>query len=115
MSTLKNTLIQITQEGMGNGDNELGLLLLKNYLSLLSEENERPRVIAFYNAGVKLLANGSPLVRQFKDLENAGIRLVACKTCLKHYNLLDQIEVGIQGTMIDIMELQKVANKVVNL
>ncbi len=112
---MKNTFIQITQNGMGTGDTELGLLLVKNYLTLLAEETELPQVIAFYNGGVKLICNGSPVIEQFKTLEERGVKLIACKTCLKYFDLLDKVEAGIAGTMIDIMELQKIADKVINL
>ncbi|WP_163715493.1 DsrE family protein [Mangrovibacterium lignilyticum] len=115
MNTLKNTLIQITSKGMGQGDEELGLLLLKNYFTLLAEESKLPRVLAFYNGGVHLICSGSPVIEQLKVLEEAGVRLLACKTCLKHFDLLDKREVGIEGTMIDILELQKVADMVINL
>jgi intracellular sulfur oxidation DsrE/DsrF family protein len=115
MQSLKNTLIQVTQKGMGAGDAELALVLIKNYLTLLAGEKELPRVIAFYNQGVELLAGGSPVIAELRELEGKGVRLLACKTCLKHLGLLDKIEVGIAGTMMDIIELQKVADKVINL
>lgn len=115
MPSFKNTLIQITQKGMGSGDGELGLILVKNYLNLLSEEEELPRVITFYNQGVELICSGSPVIEQMKVLEAKGVQLLACKTCLKHFNLLDKIEVGIGGTMMDIIELQKAAEKVINI
>ncbi|RKD92299.1 DsrE family protein [Mangrovibacterium diazotrophicum] len=115
MENFRNTLIQITQKGMGQGDDELGLVLLKNYLTLLAEESEMPRVIAFYNGGVQLICSGSPVIEQLKVLEKKGVRLLACKTCLKYYDLLEKRETGIEGTMMDIIELQKVAEKVINL
>ncbi len=115
MKNFKNTLIQIAQNGMGSGDTTLGLLLVKNYLTLLSEETELPKVITFYNAGVKLICNGSPVVEQLKNLEQKGVKLIACKTCLNHFQLLDKMETGIAGTMVDIMHLQKVADKVISL
>jgi len=115
MPSLKNTLIQITQKGMGSGDAALGLILVKNYLNLLAEEEELPRVITFYNQGVELICSGSPVIEQLRALELKGVRLLACKTCLKHFNLLDQMETGIAGTMMDIIELQKAADKVINL
>jgi len=115
MNNFKNTLIQITQNGMGSGDDELGLLLAKNYLTLLNEEKEPPKVIAFYNGGVKLICEGSPAIEPLKNLEQKGIKLLACKTCLKHFGLIDKMETGIAGTMMDIIELQKIADKVVNL
>ncbi|MGQ8335699.1 DsrE family protein [Sunxiuqinia sp. A32] len=115
MSTLKNTLLQITQNGMGSGDEQLAQLLIKNYFTLLSEEKELPKVIAFYNGGVNLICSGSPAIEILLILEQKGVKLMACKTCLKHFDLLDKMEVGIAGTMMDIIELQKVADKVVNL
>jgi len=115
MQSLKNTLIQITQKGMGAGDEELALVLVKNYLKLVAEEEELPRVIAFYNQGVELITEGSPVIAELKTLQDKGVRLLACKTCLNYFALLDKVEVGIPGTMMDIIELQKVAEKVINL
>ncbi len=112
---MNNTLIQITQYGMGNGDEQLGLQLVTNYLKLIKEENNLPRFITFYNAGVKLICSGSPVIESLKQLEKSGVKLIACKTCLNHFNLIDKVEIGIPGTMIDIIELQKMAEKVINL
>jgi [protein-PII] uridylyltransferase len=39
-------------------------------------------------------------------LENKGVRLIACMTCLNFYNLKDKIKVGIVGGMGDILEAQ---------
>lgn len=115
MKTFKNTLIQITQNGMGNGDEKLGLQLVTNYLKLLNEENELPKFIAVYNSGVKLTCSGSPVIETIQTLEKRGLKFIVCKTCLNHFNLMDKMEVGIAGTMIDIIELQKAADRVVTL
>ncbi len=112
---MKNTLIQITQNGMGTGSEELGLKLITNYFSLLNEEDNMPKFITFYNSGVKLLCKNSPALDVLKTLEQKGIQLIACKTCLNHFELMDMLKVGTMGTMIDIIGLQKVADKVVNL
>lgn len=115
MNSFKNALIQITHNGMGSGNDQLGQLLVKNYLALLCEETEVPKVITFYNEGVKLICSGSVALEPLKQLAEKGVKLVACKTCLTHYQLLEKVEVGIAGTMVDIMHFQKVAEKVVNL
>lgn len=112
---MENTLLQITNNGMGAGDEELGLLLINNYLKLINEENKLPRFITFYNSGVKLCSTGSPCIDILKVIEERGVKLIACKTCLNHYNILDTMQVGIAGTMMDIVELQKLADKVINL
>ncbi len=115
MKNFKHTLLQITQNGMGTGDDELGIQLVTNYLTLINEESELPKVVTFYNGGVKLICTGSPAVEILKKIEDKGVKLLACKTCLKHYGLLDRMEVGIAGTMIDIIELQKISDRVINL
>lgn len=115
MHSFKNTLIQITQKGMGSGNEELGEMLLKNYLGLLCEEKELPTVITFYNEGVKLICPGSPVLEPLKHLAENGVKLMACKTCLNHFQLLEKTEVGISATMVDIMHFQKMADKVISL
>ena len=112
---MKNTLLQITQNGMGTGDEELGLQLVTNYLKLINEEMELPKFMAFYNSGVKLICTGSPAIEIIKTIEKKGVKLIACKSCLNHFNLMDKLETGMVGTMIDIMELQRIADKVINL
>ena len=48
-------------------------------------------MIAFYTEGVKLLVSGSPVLEQLKALEEKGVRLIACGTCLNHYGLADDL------------------------
>ena len=112
---MKNTLIQVTNYGMGQGDEELGLKLISNYFRLLIQEEKLPKIITFYNAGVKLIAEGSPIIETLQQIEKKGVKLIACKTCIDFYKLNDKIKVGIAGTMIDIITLQSIANKVINL
>ena len=115
MSENKNTLLQINNYGMGNGDAELGLSLIQNYFKLLLQEDALPTVIAFYNGGVKLVAEGSPVIETLQKIESKGVKLIACKTCLNHFGLMDKVKVGMGGTMIDIITLQKEAAKVITL
>lgn len=115
MALVKSTLLQITQNGMGQGDNELGLLLINNYLKLIIEEETLPNFIVFYNAGVKLVCSGSLALEPLKIMHEKGVKLISCKTCLNHFKLMDDMEVGLAGTMIDIIELQNVVDKVINL
>lgn len=115
MSHFENTLIQVSSYGMGQGDEALALRLISNYFKLLIAENHLPSIITFYNAGVKLIAQGSPVIDSLQELEQKGVKLLACKTCLDFYEITDKIEVGMAGTMIDIIALQGKAQKVVNL
>lgn len=110
-----NTLVQINKNGMGTGNEELGLTLISNYLKLSLTNGQLPKIITFYNAGVQLTCTGSPVLDTLKEMEEAGVKMIICKTCLNFYKLIDKVEVGIQGTMQDIITLQADASKVINL
>jgi hypothetical protein len=107
--------IQINSDGMGVGDQELRHKLIKTYFTLLNENDYLPSVIAFYTDGVKLLVSGSPVLDVLASLEEKRVRLIACGTCLNHYGLAGDLQVGIQGGMTDIIEAQWRADKVITL
>ena len=109
------TSIFITKYGMGTAPDELSILLLKNYLTLLKSENRIPAYICLYADGVKCACTGSPVIEEFKVLEQAGAKIFICKTCLNFYNIIDAVEVGNTGTMMDIMEIQHHSKLLINL
>lgn len=113
--TFTNSIVQITTNGMGQGDPDLKLKLISTYLKLLLEAETKPNIITFYNEGVKLLAEGSPVIDTLKELEQNNVRLLACGTCLNFYNLTEKLQVGIIGGMTDIIEAQQKAEKVITL
>lgn len=114
-SSFADTTILITREGMGSGDQALQHKLIDSYLRLLMENDSLPAVICFYTDGVKLAVEGSPLLERLKAVEQSGVRLVLCTTCLNHYGLMDKVRVGIPGGMGDIIEAQLKAAKVITL
>lgn len=112
---MKNTVLVITQEGMGSGPPDLQLRLLLVYLKLLLDNGLRPGAICFYTNGVKLLIEGSPVLESLKSLESEGVRMIACKTCLDYFNIGEKIEVGVIGGMGDIQAAMAMAAKVITL
>ena len=110
-----NTLLQVSSYGMGQGSQELALQLFGNYLNLSLQDNRLPKIIVFYNEGVKLVCKGSPVIEFLKQSEAEGVKILACKTCLNYYNIIDEIEVGQGGTMADIITLQAHATKIISL
>ncbi len=107
-------LLQITQNGMGTGDAELSKKLLKTYLKLISEDNRLPSIIVFYNEGVKVLDESSDYGEELLQLEQKGCKLIACTTCLNHYQIENMVA-GTKATMPDIITLQCEADKVISL
>ena len=112
---LSSTVILITNEGMGKSNLDLQLKLAGIYLKLLVENNYLPNAICFYTEGVKLVVNGSPVLDQLKQLEQKGVSLIICSTCLNYFGLIDQVQVGITGGMADIIDAQAKGIKVITL
>lgn len=108
-------IILVTRAGMGSADPELQHKLLKSYLTLIDEGGLNPAAICFYGEGVKMTVTGSPVLDQLRALESRGIYLLLCGTCLNHYHLADQVEVGIVGGMTDVIEAQRRAEKVITI
>jgi selenium metabolism protein YedF len=114
-SATSPTVILINNNGMGRGDAEFQQKLIRTYFRLLIENKYLPTAICFYTEGVRLVVEGSPILEELRILEQSGIRLVICGTCLNHYGLADKVQVGIVGGMNDILEYQWLADKVITL
>ncbi|HEX2997861.1 MAG TPA: DsrE family protein [Anaerolineales bacterium] len=112
---MRNTVVLITNNGMGNADDKLQLMLIAKYFELLLQSEDVPAAICFYTDGVKLVCEGSPVIESLHSLENKGVRLIVCTTCLNYFNLMEQVKAGIVGGMGDILEAQLKAEKVITL
>ncbi len=110
-----DTVILITNDGMGIAEQQLRRKLIGTYLNFLLENAMLPAAICFYTEGVKLAVEGSPVLSQLSALENKGVRLILCTTCLNFFGLKDQVKVGIVGGMGDILEAQWKAKKVISI
>ena len=91
--------ILIQSEGLGRGDEELGGLLMSNFLRLLNESREKPAQLVFWNTGVRLVCEGSWALEHLKALEEHGVEILACRTCLDFFELSDKLRVGKPTTM----------------
>ena len=112
---MKDTIILVTNNGMGKADLALQHKLIAKYFGLLMQNASLPAAICFYTDGVKLTITNSPVLEQLKALEAKGVRLIICSTCLDYYNIGDQTQVGIVGGMTDIIEAQTKASKVITI
>ena len=112
---MKNTVVLVTNNGMGKADETLQLILMTKYLELLLHNGNLPAAICFYTDGVKLVCEGSPVIEQLRALEAKGVRLIVCSTCLNYFDLNEKVEAGIVGGMGDIIEAQAKADKVISI
>ena len=111
----KETVVILNRNGMGDGPQELRHILISKLFTLALESGELPNKILFYNEGIKLACNGSPIIDQLKQMEAKGVELVLCQTCLNFFALQDQVQVGVIGGMGDMLEAMQKAPKLLNL
>lgn len=95
-------IVQVTASTMGAGDDELGALLLRSFLKTQSQLDRAPDAVIFYNSGVRLCCEGSPLLDDLRELEGAGVEIIACGTCLNFFELGDTLAVGRVTDMLEI-------------
>lgn len=111
----KNSMILIGAEYFGKGDDYLGRKLMINFIETLKEAEGELYVIVFLNAGVKLTAEGSPVLDTLKYLEKKDIKILVCGTCLTHFNLLEKKQVGETTNMLDIVSAMRLVDKVIDI
>ena len=86
---------------------------MKAFLHVATELEAGPDVMIFYNAGVKLAAEGSDFLNDLKELEKKGVKMLVCGTCVNYYNLTGKIAVGIVSNMYDIAGTLSRAGRIV--
>ena len=100
---------------MGDAPNELQQLLAGKFLALVEDAKLLPAKMLFYTDGVKLACEGSPVLEQLRAVQERGVELILCQTCLDYLGLRDKVAVGIVGGMPDIIESMQKAQKVISL
>lgn len=108
-----NFIVVISSDKMGEGDGELGYLLITNFIKALKDLDKLPRKIVFYNKGVMLVTKSSPVIDHLRDLEKMGVMLLLCATCVNFYKLEDQTGAGILSNMYVIAEAMASAGHIV--
>jgi selenium metabolism protein YedF len=111
-----DTAIFLGSDIIGRGeDRQLGGLLMQKYLHTLSGHRVKPKAILLMNDGVKLVAEGSPVIEELRVLGNQGVAILACGTCLDRFGLTAGVGAGVVSNMYDIADAMLKADKVISL
>ena len=106
MGEAKDKVILLSSEGCIGEDADLGFGILAALLDTLLKSKDRPQAIICWNTAVKLLAEGSPLLRQLKSLEVKGVKILTGQMCVRELGLTDKIAVGKPtdiGELLDVI------------
>jgi len=96
--------IFITTNQLGVGSKELGSNLMTGFIYTLNELAAKPEMILFMNSGVELCLKNAPTLKSLKKLEESGVQILVCGTCLDYYNLTDKLGIGKISNMYEITE-----------
>lgn len=107
------SVLFLSADTLGQGNDELGRLLLKNYLFTLTELAAAPDVILLVNAGVKLACSDSEVREALDRLACLGSDIASCGLCLDFYHLKDQLQVGRVTNMLDIADTLHHAGRII--
>lgn len=110
-----NVVLSISKNFMGDGSEELGKILIKGFIYTVSEYENLPKTIIFFNSGVKLTTEGSECIDDLKKLEEKGVKIVSCGTCLDYYGLKEKLLVGEVTNMYTIYETLYKSSKVISI
>lgn len=110
-----NLVIFVGTDKLGLGDDKLGASLMKSYIYALTENDIKPSTMIFVNGGVKLTTEGSDVLESLIKLQDEGVEILSCGTCLDFYNLKDKLVVGSVSNMYTIVEKMNSASNTIKL
>lgn len=109
----RDYVVCIKSEHMGEGDPELGKILMETFVDNLKLQEQLPTHVVLYNSGVKFALKSSPLCSSLTELEELGTRVMLCGTCVDHYGIQMDIGVGMISNMVSLTETLATAGHVV--
>lgn len=105
----------IASDSLGSGPDELGKLLMKNFLISLLESSDPPEKILLINSGVLLTVSGGESVEALQKLISTGAEVLACGVCLDYFSVKEKHAVGGVTNMLTIAESMLQARTVIRL
>lgn len=108
-----DTIVYIASNCMGKGSDDLGEVLMRNFIFTLAQGQERPSTILFVNSGVKLTCAGSAVLEPLQLLADAGVAICSCGLCLEFFGLQEQLKIGQVSNMLETVEAMQQAGRII--
>ena len=100
-----NEVVLIGSDALGSPDEKLGRILMTSFLRLLSQRDELPKYVILWNGGVKLAARDTETSGFLKSLEDSGVNLILCRTCVEYFGVEGELGAGVIDGMVRIQEI----------
>lgn len=99
----KSLLVIVGTDALGK-EEEIGKVLVKGFFETMKVHKQLPHTLFFLNAGVKLTTVNAEVAPILREIEQLGVEIYSCGTCLKHYGLEQDLKVGKRGTTNIVVE-----------
>lgn len=110
-----NLVILIKSSLLGEGEEELGNVLMKGFLYTLNELETDLKAMIFMNQAIFLTIEGSPVLNHIQTLEKKGVEILSCGTCLDYYQKTGLLAVGNVTNMYSAVETMAGAAKTITI
>jgi selenium metabolism protein YedF len=107
-------VVYVGNSSMGRGDEALGAKLMRGFLRTWIDVTPAPWRMIFINSGVKLTTVDEEAAEAVSLLEERGVEVLSCGTCLEHFGLTDKLKVGRVTNMFEVIESFNSASKVIS-
>ena len=107
------TVVYVGCDQMGRGSEELGRKLMGGFLRTWIDIEPRPWRILFVNSGVYCTTQGSEVLDSLHLLEERGVEIFSCGTCLEYFGLKEKLKAGRVTNMYEIIETLNRARRVI--
>lgn len=111
----RDTVILISSNLFGKGDEQLGQVLMKSFMYTLTQLEGKIKSLIFINSGVFLTTEGSEVIDHLIAIQNREVKILSCGTCLDFYGLKEKLLVGNVSNMYTIVEQLTTAAKTITL
>jgi len=111
----KGGVFLVASDCLGEGAEELGRLLMKNFIITLLDLSEIPERMLFLNRGIFLTTEGSEVIEALEKLANRGVEILSCGVCLDFFNRREKLCTGSVTNMFTIAESMLRAGSVIRL
>lgn len=108
-------VILVSSDKLGNGPEDLGRLLIKNFFITIIESQRLPGEIYLINSGVLLATQGSELIEPLTRLSISGVEIYSCGVCLDYFGVKDKLAIGKITNMYTIIESLMSENKILHI
>ncbi len=114
VSPRPKTVVYVSSSSMGRGDEKLGTKLMRGFLRTWIDSQPLPWRMIFINSGVKLTTVDQEAVEAVSLLEERGVEILSCGTCLEHFGLKEDLRTGKVTNMYEVIDSLNAASKVIS-